>query len=342
VDLISKRDLDQLPYNRELMRRASWTAPSVTLGGEDFPLLRRFAQETYGQMKALYPDLFKDKTIDDWEKAIRVYLSARRPEFREEILGELRKRYKEGGKGEPSTVLVSKAMEELQKKSEANFMDKTAKKKKSPSFLGTTARGAGYGALVGGLVGLHPAYKKFMLLRNIYPNDYAAGRALRVLLGMASGPTLAGALGGAAAYPFIRKQGELEKDAKEYDIFNILPERMKRTRGLAARALWSMYGKGPFLRALARALHRPSRKSLMGMGAGAAIGAPIPLPGTTALGAGIGAAAADAPRVLAMRSEESRRLPKEVVEDLVHRRQELLEKSPKLRERIVRQLLARK
>jgi hypothetical protein len=80
----------------------------------------------------------------------------------------------------------------------------------------------------------------------------------------------------------------------------------------------------------------------MGMGAGAAIGAPIPLPGTTALGAGIGAAAADAPRVLAMRSEESRRLPKEVVEDLVHRRQELLEKSPKLRERIVRQLLARK
>lgn len=117
---ITKRDLEMLKYQRELMRKAGLTAPAVQLMGPDIAVIRKFAMETYPQMRMISPGQFEGKTIDDWEKSIRSYLMTRRPEFREELMKQLRERY--GGmmpSGEkPPELLASKALEELGKKKE--------------------------------------------------------------------------------------------------------------------------------------------------------------------------------------------------------------------------------
>lgn len=118
---ISKRDLEMLKYKRELMRKASLTGPSIQLMGTDMPMIRSFALETFMQMSNMHPQQFKGKTVVDWEKAIKSFISSRRPEFRNEILGKMRTRY-EGKGGETPTVLLGKAMEEVEKKAEENVL----------------------------------------------------------------------------------------------------------------------------------------------------------------------------------------------------------------------------
>lgn len=192
MDLFTKRDFDMLQYQRELMRKASLTAPPITLSGQDVTLVRRFAQESFTQMKAVYPDAFKDKTIDEWDKAIKAYLATRRPEFREDLLVQLRKRYGDSAQGrseseEPNKVLASKSVEELQRKvaevqadvmielldesaqyttwEELAKVAKNADEDRGPSFIGTVLRGAGYGAAGGALMGALPAYQFYRHLK---------------------------------------------------------------------------------------------------------------------------------------------------------------------------------
>ena len=83
--------------------------------------IRQFAQETFMQMSNMHPQKFKGKTIQDWEKAIKNFISSRRPEFRGDLLKKLRARY-EGKGGEAPTVLLGKAMEEVEKKAEASLI----------------------------------------------------------------------------------------------------------------------------------------------------------------------------------------------------------------------------
>lgn len=108
---ISKRSLERLKYNRELMRRAGLTAPKVMLMGTDLPMLRQFAQETFMQMSNLYPQEFRNKTVRDWEEAIKSWIQSRRPEFREEILKKIRARYTQGTS--VPDVILSQAVEEV-------------------------------------------------------------------------------------------------------------------------------------------------------------------------------------------------------------------------------------
>jgi hypothetical protein len=115
---ISKRDLERLQYNRELMRRANLTGPAVMLMGTDLPMLRQFAQETFMQMSNLYPQEFRNKTVRDWEEAIKSWIQSRRPEFREEILKKVRARYTQGTA--VPDVILSQAVEQVR------GMDKTS------------------------------------------------------------------------------------------------------------------------------------------------------------------------------------------------------------------------
>lgn len=234
MDLFTKRDFDMLQYQRELMRKASLTAPPITLSGQDVTLVRRFAQESFTQMRAVYPDAFKDKTIDEWDKAIKAYLATRRPEFREDLLVQLRKRYGDSAQGrseseEPNKVLASKSVEELQRKvaevqadvmielldeseryttwEELAKVAKNADEDRGPSFIGTVLRGAGYGAAGGALMGALPTHSYYKVLRagGMVPRA-ATIQALKALVAFASGPTIAGTIGGMTAYPFIRKR----------------------------------------------------------------------------------------------------------------------------------------
>ena len=234
MDLFTKRDFDMLQYQRELMRKASLTAPPITLSGQDVTLVRRFAQESFTQMKAVYPDAFKDKTIDEWDKAIKAYLATRRPEFREDLLVQLRKRYGDSAQGrseseEPNKVLASKSVEELQRKvaevqadvmvalldeseryttwEELAKVAKNADEDRGPSFIGTVLRGAGYGALGGSVSGSIPAYSYYKHLQGGGMVPMAAAiQALKALVAFSSGPTIAGVIGGMTAYPFIKKR----------------------------------------------------------------------------------------------------------------------------------------
>lgn len=123
---------------------------------------------------------------------------------------------------------------------------------------------------------------------------------------------------------------ELLKVAKEYDLFKLIPEGMKRTRGAAAKLLWWLHKGGPWRRAAARSLGHPSTKAVVGAGIGGAIGAPIPLPLTTAMGAVTGAAVADAPRILKLHAEEVKKLPEEVKNDLAEHGAKLIQAHPGL------------
>jgi len=107
---ISRRDLEMLQYNRELMRRASLTGPSTMLMGADLPMIRTFAQETFMQMSNMHPDQFKGKTVRDWEDAIKAFIQSRRPEFKSEILTKMKARYAEGG--DVPNIVLSKSLEQ--------------------------------------------------------------------------------------------------------------------------------------------------------------------------------------------------------------------------------------
>jgi len=104
-------------YQNEPMRQASWTYPSTMLKGEDWPLVRQFALDTVMQMKQLYPDQFVGKTMQDWEQALVTFITTRRPEFRAQVLTQLKGRYGEGKAMDPDLVLT-KAMEGFGKKAE--------------------------------------------------------------------------------------------------------------------------------------------------------------------------------------------------------------------------------
>lgn len=114
---LTKRDIDLIQYQRELMRQASWTAPAVSLSGKDWSLVRQFAYDSYMQVRSLYPEAFRGKGIDDWEKAIRAYVTTRRPEFKDLLLQQLRGHYS-GGYMDPD-LLLFKSVEEIQKKGAA-------------------------------------------------------------------------------------------------------------------------------------------------------------------------------------------------------------------------------
>lgn len=123
---------------------------------------------------------------------------------------------------------------------------------------------------------------------------------------------------------------ELLKLAAERDLFKIIPEGMKRTRGAAARLLWWLRKGGPWRRSAAEVLTHPSTKGLVGAGLGAAGGAIIPLPMTTAAGAAAGAAIADAPRILKLHAEEVKKLPEQVKSDLAQHGANLIQAHPGL------------
>ena len=115
---ITRRDLETVRYQNEPMRQASWTYPSTMLKGEDWPLVRQFALDTVMQMKQLYPDQFVGKTMQDWEQALVTFITTRRPEFRAQVLTQLKGRYGEGKAMDPDLVLT-KAMEGFGKKAAA-------------------------------------------------------------------------------------------------------------------------------------------------------------------------------------------------------------------------------
>jgi hypothetical protein len=111
---ITKQDIQRLQANRDLMRRAELTAPAAMLPGEMNPIVRKFAQDTFMQMKAIEPDAFRDKTIGEWEEAIKKYLMTRRPEFKKELLDQLKKRYgTQSGKGAVPQVLMMGAQKQM-------------------------------------------------------------------------------------------------------------------------------------------------------------------------------------------------------------------------------------
>ena len=118
---ITKRDLEMIQYKRDLLRRANLTAPQMMMQGQDIPIIRKLALETFMQMKAANPDAFRDKTVSDWEIALKQYLTTRRPAFREEIMSKVRERFGKGGTTPPqdiSSLLMGEAAKGFEKKSE--------------------------------------------------------------------------------------------------------------------------------------------------------------------------------------------------------------------------------
>lgn len=201
-EMFSRRDVDMLKMQQELMRRASLLSPKVTLPGDEQMILRQFAQETLMLMRSLYPDKFKDTTLDVWWEALKQYVATRRPEFRGTLMASLKKRYsKTPPEGKPSELLASQAAEGMQKKA--------GKKDKPPTLSGDVLRGAtlmgGAGTLLRGPANIR-AYQK---LRGM---GVERGPALRAILkrlgGTASILAAMGGMGGAVAHPFARKDWE--------------------------------------------------------------------------------------------------------------------------------------
>lgn len=200
MPLFSKRDLEMLKYQRELMRKAALTAPAITLSGPDIPIIRRFAQETLMMMRAYFPEKFEGKTIDDWEKAIKAYVTSRRPEMREELLKQLRARYaSQGGKGTPPPPPVLLASEATK------GMEKKATRDRKPRALEYALKGALYGAGGGALMSSPAAVARFLDLKKAgTPPKKALIAGLKSMGTGSVAPGLAGVLGGLAAYPFAK------------------------------------------------------------------------------------------------------------------------------------------
>ena len=118
---ITKRDLEMIQYKRDLLRRANLTSPQMMLQGPDVPIIRKLALETFMQMKAANPDAFRDKTVSDWEDALKQYITTRRPAFREELMSKIRDRFG-SGKTPPqdiSSLIAAEASKELGKTAES-------------------------------------------------------------------------------------------------------------------------------------------------------------------------------------------------------------------------------
>jgi len=122
---ISKCDLEMVQYKRDLLRRANLTSPPMMLQGQDIPIIRKLAMETFMQMKAADSDSFRDRSMQEWEEALKKYLTTRRPEFREELMVVVRDRFGGGG-GQPqpdmSSLLMGEASKELDKQGSALWM----------------------------------------------------------------------------------------------------------------------------------------------------------------------------------------------------------------------------
>jgi hypothetical protein len=118
---ITKRDLEMIQYKRDLLRRANLTSPQMMLQGPDVPIIRKLALETFMQMKAANPEAFRDKTVSDWENALKQYITTRRPAFREELMTKIRDRFG-SGKTPPqdiSSLIAAEASKELGKTAES-------------------------------------------------------------------------------------------------------------------------------------------------------------------------------------------------------------------------------
>jgi hypothetical protein len=122
---ITKRDLEMIQYKRDLLRRANLTSPQMMLQGPDVPIIRKLALETFMQMKAANPDAFRDKTVSDWEDALKQYITTRRPAFREELMSKVRARFGEGTTPpqDISSLIMGEASKELSKKAESPLWD---------------------------------------------------------------------------------------------------------------------------------------------------------------------------------------------------------------------------
>jgi hypothetical protein len=118
---ITARDLEMVKYKRDLLRRANLTSPQMALQGQDIPLIRKLALETFMQMKAADPTSFKDKTLADWENALKQYLTTRRPIFREELMTKIRDRFGSGATPpqDISSLIMGEASKGMNKKSSA-------------------------------------------------------------------------------------------------------------------------------------------------------------------------------------------------------------------------------
>ena len=118
---ITKRDLEMVQYKRDLLRRANLTSPQMALQGQDIPIIRKLALETFMQMKAADPESFRDRTMSEWEEALKKYLTTRRPEFREELLKTIRARYGSGATPpqDISSLIMGEASKGFDKKGSA-------------------------------------------------------------------------------------------------------------------------------------------------------------------------------------------------------------------------------
>jgi len=121
---ITKRDLEMVQYKRDLLRRANLTSPQMALQGQDIPIIRKLALETFMQMKAADPQSFRDKTLADWEDALKQYLTTRRPEFREELLMKIRDRFGSGATPpqDISSLIMGESAKEMGKKASALWL----------------------------------------------------------------------------------------------------------------------------------------------------------------------------------------------------------------------------
>jgi hypothetical protein len=207
--MFSRRDVDMLKMQRELLRRASMEAPAAGLGGEDQMLLRQFAQETIMLMKSLYPEQFKDRTVEQWWEALKHYVASRRPEFRKELIDKLKLRYADHPpKGKPSELLASQAAEGLAKKAES--------KKNAPSLLKGMLRGAGVISLISALA-RSPAYAAgYAKLRKAgVPHGMLMRLMARNLARGSVVPAVMGAAGGAVAHPFVHADWQKREERKK-------------------------------------------------------------------------------------------------------------------------------
>lgn len=207
--LFTRRDVDMLKMQRELLRRASLESPTAGLGGEEQSLLRQFAQETIMLMKSLYPEQFKDRTVEQWWMALRHYVSTRRPEFRKELIDKLKQRYADHPpKGKPSELLASQAAEGMAKKGESE--------RKAPSLLKGMLRGAGVITLISALA-RSPAYiAGYTKLRKAgFPHSTLMRVAVRSLARGSVVPAVMGAAGGAVAHPFVHADWKKREERKK-------------------------------------------------------------------------------------------------------------------------------
>lgn len=207
TDAFTRRDVDMLKMQRDLLRRASMEAPAAGLGGEDQMLLRQFAQETIMLMKSLYPEQFKDRTVEQWWEALKHYVASRRPEFRKELLDKLKLRYADHPpKGKPSELLAAQAAEGMAKKGESN----------EPSLLKGMLRGAGVVSLISALARSPVHMAGYAKLRKAgVPHGMLMRLMARNLVRGSVVPAVMGAAGGAVAHPFVRADWKKREERKK-------------------------------------------------------------------------------------------------------------------------------